>query len=69
MEDIIRAMIYQAEIENNYSLINYAKQIVDELASTFNAPSNWRNIGEELADEYDETDWVYDQMEFWNYKE
>ena len=42
MEIIIRMMINQAETEENYSLIGYAKQIVDELADTINAPSNCR---------------------------
>lgn len=69
MEIIIRMMINQAETEENYSLIGYAKQIVDELADTINAPSNWRSIGEKLANEYDESDWVYEEMELWNYKE
>ena len=69
MKSIIKNMINQAETEENYSLINYAKQIVDELATTINAPSNWRSIGEELANEYDESDWVYEEMELWNHKE
>lgn len=67
MEQTIRNMINQAETEENYSLIEYAKQIVDELATTINTPSNWRNIGEKLADEYDSDDWVYENMELWNY--
>ena len=69
MKNIIKLMINQAETEENYSLINYAKQIVDELADTINAPSNWRNIGKTLADEYTDNDWVYQEMELWNYEE
>ena len=67
MEQTIRNMINQAETEENYSLIEYARQIVDELATTINCPSNWRNIGEKLADEYDSDSWVYENMELWNY--
>ena len=67
MEQTIRNMINQAETEENYSLIEYARQIVDELATTINAPSNWRSIGEKLADEYDSDSWVYENMELWNY--
>ena len=67
MEQTIRNMINQAETEENYSLIEYAKQIVDELATTINAPSNWRDIGEKLADEYNSDSWVYENMELWNY--
>lgn len=69
MEQTIRNMIEQAETEENYSLIEYASQIVDELATTINAPSNWRNIGERLAEEYDSDSWVYENMELWNYLE
>lgn len=69
MEQTIRNMINQAETEENYSLIEYAKQIVDKLATTINCPSNWRNIGEKLADEYDYDSWVYENMELWNYVE
>lgn len=67
MEQTIRNMINQAETEENYSLIEYARQIVDELATTINAPSNWRNIGEKLVEEYDSDSWVYENMELWNY--
>ena len=67
MEQTIRNMINQAETEENYSLIEYARQIVDELAITINCPSNWRNIGEKLAEEYDSDSWVYENMELWNY--
>ena len=67
MEQTIRNMINQAETEENYSLIEYARQIVDELATTINVPSNWRNIGEKLAEEYDSDSWVYENMELWNY--
>lgn len=68
MKSIIKNMINQAETEESYSLITYAKLIVDKLADTINAPINWRNIGEELANEYDESDWVYEEMELWNHK-
>ena len=67
MEQTIRNMISQAETEENYSLIEYTRQIVDELATTINCPSNWRNIGEKLAEEYDSDSWVYENMELWNY--
>lgn len=67
MEQTIRNMINQAETEENYSLIEYARQIVEELTTTINCPSNWRDIGEKLAEEYDSYSWVYENMELWNY--
>lgn len=67
MEDIIQMMINQAETEENYSLINYAKLLIEELAGTYNAPSNWRDLGENLAEKYNESSWVYEELELWNH--
>ena len=39
-----------AETEENYSLIGYVKQLIDEFATTINCPSNWRDIGSKLAE-------------------
>lgn len=61
-------MIEQAETEENYSLIGYVKQIIDEFAETINCPSNWREIGEKLAKEYDCNSWVYRELELWNHE-
>lgn len=69
MEQTIRLMIEQAETEENYSLIGYVKQLIDEFATTINCPSNWRSIGEELAEEYKDNSWVYDELELWNYED
>ena len=69
MEQTIRLMIEQAETEENYSLIGYVKQLIDEFATTINCPSNWRSIGEELAEEYKDNSWIYDELELWNYED
>lgn len=69
MEQIIRLMIEQAEIEEDYSLIGYAKQLIDKFAVTINCPSNWRDIGSKLAEEYDSSTWVWEELELWNHKE
>ena len=50
MEQTIRLMIEQAETEENYSLIGYVKQLIDEFTTTINCPSNWRDIGSKLAE-------------------
>ena len=68
MEETIRLMIEQAETEENYSLIGYVKQLLDEFASTINCPSNWRDLGTELEKEYDSNSWVYEQLELWNHE-
>ena len=69
MEDIIREMIWQAEKEDNCQLIRYVKQLIDEFATTINCPSNWRDIGSKLAEEYKDNSWVYDELELWNYED
>ena len=69
MEQTIRLMIEQAETEENYSLIGYVKQLIDEFVNTINCPSNWRDIGSKLAEEYDPSTWVWEELELWNHKE
>ena len=69
MKETILLMIKQAETEENYSLINYVRCLIEELAETINCPSNWRSIGSELAEMYDSSDWVYGELELWNYVE
>ena len=68
MEQTIKLMIEQAETEENYSLIGYVKQLIDKFSETVNCPSNWRDIGEKLAEEYDCSSWVYEELELWNYE-
>lgn len=77
MENIIREMIEKAIYYNEtikctdeaYDLIRFTRDLIDKFAETINCPSNWRSIGEELADEYKDNSWVYDELELWNYKE
>ena len=67
MRKIIDNMIDRAVEHTDYELAKDIKSIVDTLAETFNAPSNWRDIGEELAKEIDLNDWIYEELELWNY--
>ena len=68
MEEIIKDMLREADIpaiELSYNreklkLIEFAKRIIDELAFTHNAPSNWREIGTKLAKEWNTGTWEYD---------
>ena len=58
MENIIREMIEKAIyyketigcIDEAYDLIRFTRDLIDKFAETINCPSNWRSIGEELAD-------------------
>jgi hypothetical protein len=76
MEDIIREMIQKAlsykanrKIDEAYELVAFTKDLIDRFADTINCPSNWRDIGDEIASEYYENNWVYDNLELWNYRE
>lgn len=77
MEDIIRGMIEKTiyykdkigNIDEAYELIRFTKDLIDKFAETINCPSNWRSIGEELAKEYKDNSWIYDELELWNYSE
>ena len=67
MEEIIRDMLRAADIpaielsyrEDKQKLIEFAKRIIDELAYTSNAPSNWREIGNRLAEEWNAGTWEF----------
>lgn len=77
MENIIKEMIEKAiyyketigSIDEAYELIRFTRDLIDKFAETINYPSNWRSIGEELAKEYKNNSWIYDEMELWNYDE
>lgn len=77
MEQIIKDMIEKAvyyygqidKSEEACDLIRFIKDLVDKMTNTINCPSNWRSIGEELADEYKDNSWVFNELELWNYIE
>ena len=75
MENIIREMIEKAiyyketikSIDEAYELIRFIRDLIEEFAETINCPSNWRDIGSKLAEEYDPSTWVWEELELWNY--
>ena len=75
MKNIIREMIEKAIyyketigcIDEAYDLIRFTRDLIDKFAETINCPSNWRSIGEELAEEYKDNSWIYDELELWNH--
>ena len=77
MEELIKDMVekaiyYRDEvgcIDEAFELIRFVRELIDKFASTINCPSNWRSIGMELAKEYKEDSWVFDELELWNYEE
>lgn len=51
MKDIIKNILDKAYEEKDLDLANIANDLMGELASTFNCPSDWRNILDELYEE------------------
>lgn len=64
LKETIRELIEIAMNEENYltreSIMEKVRDIIDILQDTINAPSNWRDIKEELQEEYkNENDVLY----------
>ena len=62
MKDIIRNILDKAYEEKDLDLANIASDLMGELASTYNCPSNWRDILEELYEEYKNNDWIIESF-------
>ena len=62
MKDIIRNILNKAYEEKDLDLANIANDLMGELASTYNCPSNWRDILEELYEEYKNNDWIIESV-------
>ncbi len=63
MGETIRELVMQADDERDFDLIRSVKDILDGFAYTCNCPSDWRCIGAELAREYPEDSWVFENLE------
>ena len=62
MKDIIRNILDKAYEEKDLDLANIASDLMGELASTYNCPSNWRDILEELYEEYKNNEWIIESV-------
>ena len=73
IKDMIEKAIWYYEqidrVDEAYELIRFVRELIDKFAETINCPSNWRDIGMELAEEYKYNSWVFDELELWNYEE
>ena len=67
MYDVIKRMIIRAEENNDFDLADDVYEILSTLAVTFNAPSDWRDIGEELAEEYSNNNWIMDNCRLYEF--
>ena len=58
MKEITNSLLDRAIDEKDFELAVTASDLMGELAGTYNCPSNWRNILEELYEEYKGNDWA-----------
>lgn len=72
MKKIIKRLIRIAEQTEEFiareSILNEVKDLINEFATTYNCPSNWRDIGEELAEEYKGNHDIYEALHLWEYE-
>ena len=74
MKDIIKNLINIVEktenidIDTKYKILDEIKSLIYQLVITCNCPSNWRDIAEELAEEYANNSFVYEALNLWYYQ-
>ena len=72
MKRIIKRLIRLAEATEDFdtreSLLKEVRDLINELVTTYNAPSNWRDIAEELAEEYKDNNDIYEALHLWEYE-
>ena len=61
MENIIEDMISSAYRHKDYEMAAMAYKLMSELATTCNAPSNWRRIGENMAEKFKGNEWIEEE--------
>lgn len=67
MEKVVKDMIDCANIHRDYEMANAVYELLSQFATTFNCPSNWRDLGEQMAKEYDGNDWVVENCKLWDF--
>lgn len=58
MIDIIRNMLQKASDEEDLDLADIASDLLEKLSSTYNCPSDWRSIKEDLYTEFQDNEWL-----------
>ena len=62
MKEIIRNILNRAIDEKDFELAVTASDLMGELSGTYNCPSNWRSILDELYEEYKENKWAMESV-------
>lgn len=67
MEDIIKDMITYANDHHDYEMADFAYRIMDKMQRTFNCPSNWHDIGENMKNDFAGNDWIEENCKMWDF--
>lgn len=62
MKEIIRNILDRAIGESDLELAVTASDLMGELSGTYNCPSNWRSILDELYEEYKDNEWAMESV-------
>lgn len=62
MKEIIRNILNKAYDERDLELAEVASDLMGELSGTYNCPSNWRSILDELYEEYKDNEWAMESV-------
>ena len=62
MKEIIKYLLNRAIDERDLELAETASDLMGELAGTYNCPSNWRSILDELYEEYKGNEWAMEDV-------
>lgn len=67
MENIIDDMIASAERHKDYETAAFAYKLMAKFAATVNCPSDWRGIGERMAEKYNGNDWIEENCKLYDF--
>ena len=62
MKEIIKYLLNRAIDERDLELAETASDLMGELSGTYNCPSNWRSIRDELYEEYKGNEWAMESV-------
>lgn len=62
MKEIIKYLLERAIDEKDLELAETASDLMGELSGTYNCPSNWRGILDELYEEYKGNKWAMESV-------
>lgn len=68
MENIIMDMIGAAYRHNDREMATHAYNIMCKFANTVNCPSNWRSIGEKMAEHFKNNSWVMENCNLYEFQ-